>query len=89
MITLSSTDRFIMTSTSAQSDALAFKRRLWMREPEAKLFSYVSKWPRLGLTIKEYKSFSRRRAIVAGQWIIGMGYQPYNPKKVSVPPNIR
>jgi hypothetical protein len=78
MITLSSADRFIMTSTAAQSDALAFKRRLWMREPEAKLFSYLFKLPKLSALIEEYGSLSRRRASVVGQWVIGMGYQPYN-----------
>jgi hypothetical protein len=78
MITLSSADRFTMSSTSAQSDALAFKHRLWMREPEAKLFSYLSKLPKLGSLIKEYKSLSRGRQSAAGQWVIGMGYQPYN-----------
>jgi hypothetical protein len=78
MITLSSADRFIMTSTSAQSDALAFKRRLWMREPEAKLFSYLSQLPKLGSLIKEYGSLSRTRQSAVGQWVIGMGYQPYN-----------
>ena len=78
MITLSSADRFIMTSTSAQSDALAFKRRLWMHEPEAKLFSYFSQLPRLSFLIKEYGSLSRSRQSAAGQWVIGMGYQPYN-----------
>ena len=86
MITLSSADKFIMTSNGAQSDALAFKRRLWMREPEAKLFSYLFKLPKLSLLIKEYGSLSRRRASVAGQWVIGMGYQPYNePRGRSAP----
>jgi hypothetical protein len=85
MITLSSTDRFVMTSTSVESDALAFKRRLWMREPDAKLFSYLSKLPKLGSLIKEYKSFSRRHASVAGEWVIGMGYQPYNEPEEGQP----
>ena len=78
MITLSSADRFSLSSTSAQSDPLAFKHRLWMRDPEAKLFSYLSKFPTLGHLIKEYGSLSRQRRDVAGQWVIGMGYQPYN-----------
>lgn len=78
MITLSSADRFTMSSESAASDALAFKRRLWMREPEAKLFSYLSKLPMLNSLVKEYKTFSRRRISAAEQWVIGVGYQPYN-----------
>ncbi|MDO8981330.1 MAG: N-6 DNA methylase, partial [Afipia sp.] len=78
MITLSSADKSVMSSSSAESDALAFKHRLWMREPDAKLFSYLSRLPKLGALIKEFKNFSRRGQSVAGQWVIGMGYQPYN-----------
>lgn len=78
MITLSSADRSTMSSTSAQSDALAFKHRLWMQEPEAKLFSYLTRLPKLASLIKEYGSLSRSRQSVAGQWVVGMGYQPYN-----------
>lgn len=85
MITLSSADRFVMTSTGAQSDALAFKRRLWMREPEAKLFSYLSQLPKLEALIKEYGSLSRSRQTVAGHWVIGMGYQPYNEPEEGEP----
>jgi hypothetical protein len=78
MITLSSADRYVMSSTSAESDALAFKHRLWMREPDAKLFSYLSRLPKLAGLIQEFKEFSRRGQSAAGQWVIGMGYQPYN-----------
>ncbi|HEX4757308.1 MAG TPA: N-6 DNA methylase [Terracidiphilus sp.] len=78
MITLSSVDRYVMNSTTAQSDVLAFKHRLWMREPDAKLFSYLSRLPKLGAFIKEFKTFSRSRLSVEGQWVGGMGYQPYN-----------
>jgi hypothetical protein len=78
MITLSSADKFEMSSTNAETDALAFKHRLWMLEPDAKLFNYLSKLPKLARLIKEFKRFSRRGQSVAGQWVIGMGYQPYN-----------
>lgn len=78
MITLSSADKSAMKSATAQFDPLAFKNRLWMREPDDKLFSYLSKLPKLGSLIKEFKTFSRSHQSVAGQWVIGMGYQPYN-----------
>lgn len=77
-ITLSSADRTVMSSVTAETDVLAFKHRLWMREPDAKLFAYLSKLPRLGALVKEYKDFSRRHLSSAGQWVIGVGYQPYN-----------
>jgi hypothetical protein len=77
-ITLNSADRAVMNSVTVESDVLAFKRRLWMREPDAKLFAYLSRLSKLGAFIKEYKDFSRRRLSAAGQWVIGVGYQPYN-----------
>ena len=85
MITLSSADRYVMNSTTAQSDALAFKHRLWMREPDAKLFSYLSRLPKLGAFIKEFKTFSRSHRSVEGQWVGGMGYQPYNEPEEGKP----
>lgn len=82
MITLSSADKSVIKSATAQSDPLAFKHRLWMREPDDKLFSYLSRLPKLGSVIKEFKTFSRGHQSAAGQWVIGMGYQPYNePQK--------
>ena len=77
-ITLSSTDRAVVSWFVAGTDALAFKHLLWMREPDAKLFAYLSKLPKLGALIKEYKDFSRKRRSAVGQWVIGVGYQPYN-----------
>jgi hypothetical protein len=75
-ITLSSADKFTLSSTGVQSDALVFKHRLWMREPEIKLFGYLSKLPTLASFIKKYRSM--RGQNIAGKWVIGMGYQPFN-----------
>ena len=80
-ITLSSADRVVMNSATAESDVLAFKHRLWMREPDAKLFAYFSRLPKLGALTKEYKEFSRRGLSAVGQWVIGVGYQPYNKRE--------
>jgi len=77
-ITLSSADRVVMNSATAASDVLAFKHRLWMREPDAKLFAYLSRLPKLGALVKEYKEFSRRRLSTVGHWVIGVGYKPYH-----------
>jgi hypothetical protein len=57
---------------------LAFKHRLWMREPDAKLFSYLSKLPTLGTLIKDFGGLQRRGLPVEGQWVIGQGYQPFH-----------
>lgn len=77
-ITLNSADRVVMNSATAESDALAFKHRLWMREPDAKLFAYLSRLPKVGAFIKEYKDFSRKRLSASGHWVVGVGYQPYH-----------
>ena len=77
-ITLSSADRVVMNSATAESDVLAFKHRLWMREPDAKLFAYLSRLPKISELVKEYKDFSRRRLSAAGQWVVGVGYKPYH-----------
>ena len=37
IITLSSADRVVMSSATAEADASAFKHRLWMREPECQI----------------------------------------------------
>jgi len=84
-ITLSSADRVVMNSATAESDVLAFKHRMWMREPDAKLFAYLSRLPKLGALIKEYSNFSRRRLSAVGQWVIGVGYQPYHEPKEGSP----
>ena len=81
-ITLSSADRVVMNSATAEFDVSAFKHRLWMREPDAKLFAYLSRLPKLGALIKEYKDFSRRHLSAAGQWVVGVGYSPtMHPRK--------
>lgn len=78
MITLSSADKLTLSSATIERDGLAFKHRLWMREPEAKLFGYLSRLPSLGALIKDYGGLKRRRMDMSGQWVIGQGYQPFH-----------
>ncbi|MBL8500634.1 MAG: N-6 DNA methylase [Nitrosomonas sp.] len=78
LITLSSADRSFITSKAAIADSLVFKRRLWMSEPDAKLFKYLEELPKLGNLISDYGSQSRNGASNAAEWMIGQGYQPYN-----------
>jgi hypothetical protein len=78
LITLSSTDKFSLSAAKATENPLAFKQRLWMREPDAKLFNYLATLPTLGDLIKDYGGMRRRRQDVAGQWVIGQGFQPLN-----------
>ena len=78
LITLSSADRSFVTSKAAIADPLVFKRRLWMSEPDAKLFSYFEELPKIGDLISDYGSQSRSGVSNSEGWIIGQGYQPYN-----------
>ena len=52
-ITLSSVDKCLVTSRMAEEEPLIFKRRLWMNDPEAKLFNFLSTLPRLGDFVDE------------------------------------
>ena len=78
VITLSSADKLSLSVASVLENPLVFKQRLWMREPDAKLFSYLARLPKLGDFIHDYGGVRRRRQDAAGRWIIGQGYQPFN-----------
>lgn len=78
LITLSSADRSFVASKAAIADPLVFKRRLWMSEPDAKLFNYLEALPKLGSLIADYGSQKRSGISSAGGWMIGQGFQPHN-----------
>lgn len=78
LITLSSADKSFITSKVALSDPLVFKRRLWMSEPDSKLFSYLAALPKLGDLITDYGSQRRGGVVSDDAWMIGQGFQPYN-----------
>lgn len=82
LITLSSVDKISLSATAATENPLAFKQRLWMRDPDAKLFNYLSRLPTLGALIKDYGGLRRRRQDISGQWVIGQGFQPLNDPHV-------
>lgn len=78
VITLSSVDKLTLSVATVLDNPLVFKQRLWMREPDAKLFSYLLRLPKLEAFIVDFKSISRRKATSNRQWVIGQGYQPFN-----------
>jgi hypothetical protein len=80
LITLSSADKLSLSTETTVDNPLAFKQRLWMREPDAKLFSYLSKLPSLGALIKDFRGVSRRKQDSAERWIIGQGFQPFKTR---------
>lgn len=78
LITLSSADKSFITSRIALRDPLIFKRRLWMGEPDAKLFNYLTVLPKLGDFIYNYGSRRREHSAPPEGGTIGQGFQPYN-----------
>lgn len=82
LITLSSADKSYITSRSALDDPLVFKRRLWMNEPDAKLFSYLATFSKLGELVSVYGDMSRRGEEDVA-WAIGDGFKQAVPSRVS------
>lgn len=77
-ITLSRTDKSTLRSTDVFKNSLLFKHRLWMRAPEAKLFSYLSSFPKLGVIIVQSRKQQNKSEGSSEQLVIGQGFQPYN-----------
>ena len=85
LITLSSADKCHVMSTMAAAEPLVFKQRLWMNDPESKLFNYLSAFPKLGELVDEYGNLTRRRRPSGNGWIIGQGFKPANIDRLSDP----
>ena len=81
-ITLTSVDKQTITSRDAKEDPSVFKRRLWMSDPESKLFGYLEALPRLGDLVSEYRSLYRRRGSLENRWVIGHGFIPAQPHRL-------
>ena len=83
LITLSSADKCRITSAMAAAEPQVFKQRLWMSDPESKLFGYLSTFPKLGDLVDEYGDRVRRRRPIGNGWIIGQGFKPANAGRLS------
>ncbi|GGN46462.1 type I endonuclease-methyltransferase fusion protein [Novosphingobium indicum] len=86
VITLSNADKAALGVGAVLDNPLIFKQRLWMREPDAKLFGYLARLPKLGAFVSDYGSLSRRREEPGDRWVIGQGYQPFNENSESNAP---
>lgn len=78
LISLSSADKLSLSAATVMDNPLAFKQRLWMREPDAKLFAYLFRLPKLGNLIKEFGDLRRQKQEISGRWVIGQGYKPFH-----------
>ena len=83
LITLGSADKCCITSRMAVEDSLIFKQRLWMNDPETKLFNYLLKLPKLSDFVSEYGDLKRRKKTTENDWIIGQGFKPANADRLS------
>ena len=81
LITIGAADRCRLDSRTVEKDPSVFKKRLWLSEPEARLFNYLEQFPRLEDRVAEFGAFSRRRKSTRGRWIVGQGFQPANAKR--------
>ena len=82
VITLTSADKGSVTSRQIGEDPFVFKRRLWMNDPEAKLFGYLASLPSLGERVLEYRKVFRRIDSFADRWVVGNGFKPVNEEKL-------
>ena len=85
LITIGNADRCRLDSRMVDADPSVFKKRLWMSEPEARLFNYLSQFPRLGDLVREFGTLSRRKESTRNRWVIGQGFKPANIERLSDP----
>ena len=84
LITLSSADKCRVMSTMAAAEPLVFKQRLWMNDPESKLFNYLSAFPKLGDVAKAYGTQRKKgEPPREDRWLIGQGFQPFNAERIA------
>ena len=82
LITIGSADRCRLDSRLVETDPSVFKRRLWLSEPEARLFNYLAQFPRLGDLVAGFGALSRRRESTQNRWVIGQGFKPANVERL-------
>ena len=82
VITLSSIDRGSVASIDAGQDPFLFKRRLWMSDPEAKLFGYLAALPKIGSSVTEYRMAYRKMESFENRWVVGHGFKPVKENRL-------
>ena len=65
-----------------ETDPSVFKMRLWMTEAEARLFNYLSRFPRLGDLAVEFGKLARKRKSVQDRWVVGQGFKPASGERL-------
>jgi N-6 DNA Methylase len=78
MILLPHSDQLRMRSASVGVDAGIFKRRLWTRSSDERLFDYLKTFPSIGKFISQFKnarSGDDGQDERGGEWVIGQGFK--------------
>ena len=78
LITIGAADRCRLDSRMVEDDPSVFKKRLWLSEPEARLFNYLAQFRRLGDRVAEFGTLSRGKESPRGRWVVGQGFKPAN-----------
>ena len=78
IIAIATADKGRMTSREVLESTIAFKRRLWINNAEAKLFEYLDGMPKIGALVQAYGTLVRKRQPLVHGWIVGEGFQPAN-----------
>lgn len=81
VISLSSADKSWVSSSQIAENPFVFKRRLWMNDPDAKLFGYLKALPSLSDLVLEYGKAYRRIDSLADRWVVGNGFKPVSEKR--------
>ena len=82
-IALSAADKSLLRLSDVQQKPLIFKQRLWMRSPEAKLFNYLERLPKLSNFVMQYGVLKKRRMNTNEGWVIGQGFKSFNTQSTS------
>ena len=82
LVTIGSADRCRLDSRMVDADPAVFKKRLWLSEPEARLFNYLAQFSRLRDLVVEFGNLSRRKESTRNRWVIGQGFQPASAERL-------
>ena len=85
LITISSADRCRLLSRDVEVDPTIFKKRLWMNEPEARLFNYLSQFRRLDELVVGFGTLVRRKEPSENRWVVGQGFKPARERRRTEP----
>ena len=87
-ITITSSDKAVISSHEIKQDYFALKSRLWMRRVDSRLYKYLSSYERLGDFITPFGGAKKHDTEKTSGWFIGQGFQPYNDGRSSKVPHV-